>query len=143
MKKLLLGSVLMLSSASAQAKEYNVDYVTCYDGDTCTFDFHLGFGIKSRQSIRWCDVDTPEIRPLKTRKRATEARDYVRNLLIKAKRIVVDIQFKKNCVGAYCEADTFGRPLGYVYADGINLNELLLDKGVGVLDDKTCKEYRR
>ena len=143
MKKFILGSALLLATTSAQAKEYNVDYVTCYDGDTCTFDFDLGFGITSRQTIRWCDVDTPEIRPLKTRKRATEARDYVRALLKKAKRIVVDIQYKKNCEGKQCEARTFTRYLGYVYADGVNLNEVLLTKGVGTLTNQDCKEYQR
>jgi len=69
-------------------QRYAVEKVhSVYDGDTATLDLTLAgdprMGLRSvlRADVRLFGIDTPEIRPLKTRVAATEARDYFRNRL--------------------------------------------------------------
>lgn len=108
--------------------EYLAEYVRNYDGDTITFLIDLGFGVLKKENIRLIGIDTPEIRG-KDKEIAEEARDYVASVLKSANKIV--LKTYKNKKGKY------GRYLGTVIYDDVNLNNELLDKGfASVYGDK-------
>lgn len=125
-------------------KKYHATFVTCYDGDTCDFDFHLsanvGLGVQlgavlPNKRIRFCDIDTPEIRggTDESKAAAKRARDALIGWLTNARMIEIEVPQKKNCDFATrpdCDDDgKYGRLLSYVWADGVNLNQKLLDEG--------------
>jgi len=154
----LMFVVLMLLSAvaTAQTKRYYATFHSCYDGDTCYVDFHLGanvgLGISlgavlPKQGVRLCDIDAPEIRggTDATKAAAKRVRDVLSAWLRQAKSIEVEIPQKSNCDSSKfvnCDrTEKYGRWLGYLWADGVNLNKRLLDKGlVKVLVSKATGE---
>lgn len=99
------------------------EYVAAYDGDTATFNFHLPLNVSLMgQQVRFCDINAPEIRPLKTRVRGRMARDFLRKHLASSSKIYVLIPKERS-------KGKFGRWLGYVYTDNyVNVNKLLLEK---------------
>jgi len=104
--------------------EYKAEYLSNYDGDTIKFIVDLGFSTFMKITVRLSGVDTPELRdsdPVMKAK-AYEAKDFVRELLINAKEII--IKTEKDKTGKY------GRYLATVYYDGTNLNQQLVDAGM-------------
>lgn len=96
-----------------------------YDGDTCTVDIDLGFGIWMRkQKLRLLGIDTPELRG-EERQEGLKVRDYVRELILD-KEVVIESERDKS--GKY------GRWLATIWIDGVNLNQTLLTEGM-------AKEY--
>ena len=147
MKTVVIAVVLMFASvANAQEfKRYYATYHSCYDGDTCYFDFHVGAGVGlgvslgavlPKQGVRLCDIDAPEIRggTAETKIAAKAVRDMISSWLSDAKSIEVEIPQKSRCdhtLHVNCDkTEKYGRWLGYIWADGVNLNEKLLEKGV-------------
>lgn len=102
-----------------------VEYLKVYDADSITVrikNIHPLFGGGQKGiAIRVLGVDTPEIRgkTLCEKLKAKEARDYVRSLLKKAKRIDVENVSR----GKYF------RVVGNVIIDGKSLTSKLLAKG--------------
>lgn len=76
---------LLLIATASQAEElrdplrrHPIEAVrSVYDGDTMTLDIGLGQSMFTRATIRLYGIDTPEIRPLKSRAAAKAARDFV------------------------------------------------------------------
>jgi|TARA_Y100000782_G_C10139429_1_gene246526 micrococcal nuclease len=101
-------------------------YVTdVYDGDTITCDINLGFGIKyTKQKIRLYGIDTPELRG-EEREEGLRVRDYVREKILNKNIILHSYRDSKG---------KYGRYLGDIYYDNINLNKELLEK-------KMAKKY--
>jgi len=128
-------TTLILAAALTAQGEYSASFVSCYDGDTCTFNVHLGMDVVLvDQHVRFCDVNTPEIRPLATREAATKARDALVGWLKEAKKVVLRVPQKKNCNVAAGDTGCdkrgkYGRWLVYVLADTINLNQRLVTEG--------------
>ena len=92
-----------------------------YDGDSVTLDISLGLGVHLHdQKIRLYGIDTPEIRGTK-RPAGLVARDRLRELVLN-EWVLVETIFDRT--GKY------GRLLGVLYKDGVNINELLLDEGL-------------
>lgn len=123
--------ILSLLSASPELRTYEATYVSCYDGDTCYFNFHLGFDvILANQAVRFCDIDTVEMKG-DTKEEAIKVRDGVHEVLVTAKHIQILIQQKSNCkpTDFGCDKRTFTRWLGYIIVDGMNLNQKMLDIG--------------
>jgi len=146
----------LLLALSPNIRSYTAVFHSCWDGDTCYFDFHLsaavGLGISlgavmPKQGVRFCDIDAPEISggTLGTKAAAKLARDTMTKWLSDAKVVRIDIPQKHNCdpeVHYNCDqVEKYGRWLGYVYADGVNLNQKLLDQGLAVplISDVTGK----
>ena len=138
-------SMLIPNQTWAPVRSYTAVFHSCFDGDTCYFDFHLsasvGLGISlgavmPKQGLRLCDIDAPEISggTVETKAAAKVARDTLSKWLSEAKILRVDIPQKNNCDPAIhynCDqTEKYGRWLGYIYADGVNLNQKLLGLGL-------------
>lgn len=100
--------------------KYKAIIVSVYDGDTCTADIDLGFGIWMKdQKLRLYGINTPEMRG-EEKERGKEVRDYVRQLIL-GKEVIVETQKDK--------AGKYGRWLATIWIDDINLNEKLILEG--------------
>ena len=100
---------------------YNATCTSVYDGDTVTLDIDLGFNfIIARQKIRLLGINTPEVRG-DEREQGLVVRDRVRDLILN-KDVILESHRDKS--GKY------GRWLGTIYLDGVNVNQLLLDEGL-------------
>lgn len=110
------------------AKNYgNIEakYINNYDGDTITVDINnyppiIGDNI----TVRIKGIDTPEIKS-KNKKDAIKAKGIVRDLLVRAHKIEL-----RNI-----ERDKYFRILADVYADDINISQVLIDKHLAVKYD--------
>ena len=92
---------------------------SCYDGDTCT--------TIDGEKIRLACIDTPEIKGKKADPiKAKEARDFLNNLISNKK---VSIRRITN--------DRYGRTVGELFKNDINIQELIVQKGYG----KIYKRY--
>ena len=101
----------------------DIDSISVYDGDTIKCDIDLGFSIiLKKQSVRSLGINCPEIRTKDERERALgyEARDQLRHILEKADVIALQSHGKGK----------FGRILGTLFADGKNVNEMMIDLGL-------------
>lgn len=71
---------------------YEAIITSVYDGDTCTADIDLGFGVwLHKQKLRLYGIDTPEIRTkdLKEKEAGYAARDFLRELIL-GKKVLVE-----------------------------------------------------
>jgi len=105
---------------------YEAFVTEVYDGDSITADIRLGLGIwKKGEKIRLYGINTPEIRGGTPEEKAHgfAARDYLRALILN-KAIILETH--KDKTGKY------GRLLGTIWIDGVNVNLLLIDKGHAV-----------
>mgnify|MGYP003684246281 FL=1 len=96
-----------------------------YDGDTCTVDIDLGLNVVIRkEKVRLYGIDTPELRGVdpETKAKGIEARGWLRDQLDGADEVL--IRTHKDKSGKY------GRLLGELFADGVNLNETLVELGM-------------
>jgi micrococcal nuclease len=102
---------------------YSAMVTSVYDGDTVTVDIDLGFGVLlKKQKIRLLAINTPEIRG-EERPDGLIARDFLREKILNKQVIIKTF---KDSTGKY------GRWLGVIYKDGIDINQLLLDEGYAV-----------
>ena len=92
---------------------------SCYDGDTCT--------AIDGEKIRLACIDTPELKGKNSdTEKAIEARDFL-NKLVADKEISIKRITK----------DRYGRTVAELFIDGINIQELIRNKGYG----KIYKKY--
>ena len=101
----------------------DIDSISVYDGDTIKCDIDLGFSIiLKKQSVRSLGINCPEIRTKDERERALgyESRDQLRHILEEADVIALQSHGKGK----------FGRILGTLFADGKNVNEMMIDLGL-------------
>ena len=106
--------------------EYRSSLVKIIDGDTIDVDLDLGFAVVlKKQRIRLYGINTPEsrTRDLEEKRYGLAAKARLRELLEVAETIVVKTAIDKKARGKY------GRILGTIYADDINVNEKLLEEG--------------
>ena len=113
MKKVLKIIILILFvfqiSCGVVSQEYTVKYVS--DGDTITV---INNKTNKKIKVRLFGIDAPEI----TQEYGLESKEYLLGL-IKDKSIIV----KGNTY------DKYGRLLGTIYVDGININETMVQTG--------------
>ena len=121
MKRLLLhllASIALSNSESVFASLPSVSIKECYDGDTCT--------TFKGEKIRLACIDTPELKGLKADPTsAKEARDFVNKLVaneeVSIKRITID---------------KYGRTVGELFKNEVNIQELIVEKGYGEIYKK-------
>ena len=95
--------------------------VGVYDGDTVTLDIDLGFNHSmNNQKIRLFGINTPEVRGVE-REAGLISKQRVKDLILLKNVILIS---HKDKTGKY------GRWLGTIIVDGINVNQLLLDEGL-------------
>tara|TARA_B110000971_G_C19968534_1_gene481420 strand:- start:348 stop:686 length:339 start_codon:yes stop_codon:yes gene_type:complete len=103
--------------------QYKATVKSVYDGDTITCDIDLGFDVILRkQKIRLYGIDTPELRG-EEKERGIMVRDKVRELIDGKDIILKSIKDKKG---------KYGRWLGIIYIDELNLNDWLIDNDFAV-----------
>lgn len=103
--------------------EYSVELDRVVDGDTIDAYINLGFGIKLFRRIRLIGIDAPETRTKNSEEKhkGIAVKEWLINKLTDCKIIVIT---EKDTTGKY------GRVLGTIYADDININQLMIDNGL-------------
>ena len=122
MKRLLLpllAAIALPTSESSFASLPIVYIKDCYDGDTCT--------TLKGEKIRLACIDTPELKGWKADPiPAKEAREFVNKLLA-----TEEVSIKR------ITNDKYGRTVGELFKNGVNIQELIVEKGYG----KIYKKY--
>lgn len=95
---------------------YKAELVRVIDGDTVVLNIDLGHSIWIKRHIRLSDVYAPEIRTKDKDEKALgfKVKEYLNNLLINKKIVVKTIDEGK-----------FGRWLGIIWSDGIDVNNAI------------------
>jgi len=127
-KKLLIIALTFLLLFSVPG--FTLDYLypakveRVIDGDTIVVDLCLGLGvILDDQYIRFYGIDAWETRG-QEREKGLKAKEYLEERLSKGKiEIEVRPEWGQNGKGKY------GRWLGVIYVDGVNVNIELVEKG--------------
>jgi endonuclease YncB( thermonuclease family) len=107
---------------------YRVAEVTkIVDGDTIDVIIDLGFDIMYRSRVRLFGIDTPESRTRNKEEkvRGLLSKNFLKEHLKSSKKIVI-----KTHKGE--ETGKFGRILGEIFIDGININQKMCDEGYAV-----------
>jgi len=107
---------------------YKAKVVRVVDGDTVRMDINLGFGIiMSNESVRLVGIDAPEsrTRDLVEKEKGLASKDFLISLLPVGTDIIVQTTLDKS--GKY------GRVLGVLVKDQVNLNELMVAEGLAVV----------
>lgn len=108
--------------------EYKVkEIVKVYDADTITVIVDLGFNVSVKEVFRLVGINAPEVRG-DEREEGLIARDWLRERVFTAYETDCEIIIKtqKDRKGKY------GRWLGELFIDGININEQLIAEGYAV-----------
>lgn len=106
--------------------EYKCNVTRIVDGDTIDAEIQLGFDISFKSRIRLYGVDTPESR---TRDLDEKARGKLASAFLKEKiesADLVKVQTKLDKKGK------FGRVLGIIFADDLDLNQEMINKHLAV-----------
>ena len=100
--------------------------VKIIDGDTFDCIMDLGFDVLLEARVRMMGIDTPEsrTRDLEEKKFGLLAKEYLTEKLAK-EDIIVTTEVDN-------EKGKFGRILGWVWADGINVNKQMIDENMAV-----------
>ena len=118
-KSILILFLLIVFSSEINAKLPTTIIKSCYDGDTCT--------TIDGEKIRLACIDTPEIKGKKADPiPAKEAKDFLNNLLSNKKVSIRRVT-----------KDRYDRTVGELFINGINVQELIVQKGYG----KIYKRY--
>jgi micrococcal nuclease len=107
---------------------YRVAEVTkIVDGDTIDVIIDLGFDILYKSRVRLFGIDTPESRTSNDEEkvRGLLSKHFLEEHLNSSKKIVI-----KTHKGE--ETGKFGRILGEIFIDGININQKMCDEGYAV-----------
>jgi len=100
--------------------------VKTIDGDTFDCIMDLGFDVLLEARVRMMGIDTPEsrTRDLEEKKFGLLAKDFLSEKL-EAEDIIVTTEVDN-------EKGKFGRILGTVWAEGININQQMIDEHMAV-----------
>jgi len=101
--------------------EYSCEVKKVVDGDTVDVVLDLGFDILYKSRVRLYGIDTPESR---TRNKDEKARGKMASAFLKeaiedGEKVVIQTKLKDS-------RGKFGRVLGDVVVDGVNINQLMV-----------------
>ena len=102
--------------------EYACKVQRVVDGDTVDVVLNLGFDIMYKSRVRLYGIDTPESRTrnLDEKARGKMAGAFLKNKIDSGKKVVIQTKLKDS-------RGKFGRVLGNIIVDGININQLMID----------------
>jgi len=107
---------------------YSIKEITrVVDGDTVKAVVDLGFNIFKNTTIRLYGIDAPETRTKNEEEKVKglEAKEYL--------RVIFDAITEEDTLILQSEKlDGFGRSLGVIYYNDVNINELLVKEGKAV-----------
>lgn len=106
--------------------EYKCYVSRIIDGDSLEASIDLGFGIMFNSKVRLYGIDTPESRTRDEDEKARGllAKQYLESKINSAKQVI--IQTEKDAKGK------FGRVLGKLFVDKININQSMIDNHLAV-----------
>jgi endonuclease YncB( thermonuclease family) len=109
---------------------FPVRYWRVYDGDTI-MDMYVdvGFGIHFVINGRLLDINAPEVRGVE-REAGLKAQRYLEGALTAATLVEIVTTRPANVRQPIAKKGKYGRWLIEVYADGVNLNEKLVSRGL-------------
>jgi len=107
--------------------EYSCEVKSVVDGDTVDVILNLGFDIFYKSRVRLYGIDTPESR---TRNKDEKARGkmaaaYLEDAINNGNTVVIQTKLKDS-------RGKYGRVLGNVLVDDVNINEQMVDKHLAV-----------
>ena len=102
--------------------EYSCKVERVVDGDTVDVVLNLGFDIMYKSRVRLYGIDTPESRTrnLDEKARGKMAGAFLKNKIDAGEKVVIQTKLKDS-------RGKFGRVLGNIIVDGININQLMID----------------
>ena len=102
--------------------EYACKVERVVDGDTVDVVLNLGFDIMYKSRVRLYGIDTPEsrTRDLDEKARGKMAGAFLKNAIDTGEKVVIQTKLKDS-------RGKFGRVLGNIIVDGININQLMID----------------
>ena len=106
--------------------EYSCVVDRVVDGDTVDVTIDLGFKIFHKARVRMYGIDTPEsrTRDLDEKARGILSKSFLQDALVQSNKVIIKTQ--KDAKGK------FGRILGELYVNDININQLMVDKYLAV-----------
>ena len=121
MKKIYVLILFFVCISSISAKEIEVKFSNCVDGDTAKFIYK-----EEEITARFLAIDTPEtVHPTKEEEKyGKEASDYTCKKIKEAKEIILEFDEDSD------EKDKYGRYLVWVFVDSNLLQEKLVSKGL-------------
>ena len=102
--------------------EYNCTVERVVDGDTIDVVLDLGFDILYKSRVRLYGIDTPESRTrnLDEKVRGKMASAFLRKAIEEGEKVCIQTKLKDS-------RGKFGRVLGDVVVDGVNINQSMVD----------------
>lgn len=122
---LLLIAFSLQTSMKAQDYDYPAFINEVYDADTVTATIYLGFGNYTVQKIRLYGINAPEMRG-EEKEKGTISRDSLRNRILGKNVRIKTLQDKQG---------KYGRYLGIIYSDTLNLNKWLVREKLAIEQD--------
>ena len=108
--------------------EYRCKIRRVVDGDTVDIDIDLGFGVwLHKERVRIYGIDTPESRTRDKEEKVFGklAGAYLTKHIKEAKRVTIKTEYED-------AKGKFGRVLGQVWCDGVNINAKMVSEGYAV-----------
>jgi len=101
---------------------YKAKCLRVIDGDTIVAEVDLGFSTFKRVNVRLVGIDAPEVRTrdLKEKERGKESKDYLEDIF----------SINKNFTLISNKLDKYGRCLGTIMIDDLNINEEMVELGL-------------
>ncbi len=115
--------------------EYACEVKRVVDGDTIDVVLDLGFDIFHKSRVRLYGIDTPESRTrnLDEKARGKMAGAFLKDAIKKGEKVVIQTKLKDS-------RGKFGRVLGDVIVDGVNINKALVENNYAVAYHGQSKE---
>ena len=106
--------------------EYSCEIDRVVDGDTVDVIIDLGFKIFHKARVRMYGIDTPEsrTRDLDEKARGILSKSFLQDAFVHSNIVIIKTQ--KDAKGK------FGRVLGELFVNDININQLMVDKYLAV-----------
>tara|TARA_R100000935_G_scaffold10010_1_gene19991 strand:- start:112 stop:537 length:426 start_codon:yes stop_codon:yes gene_type:complete len=107
--------------------EYDCEVTKVVDGDTVKAIICVGFDILYKSTIRLYAIDTPEsrTRDLDEKARGNLAKYFLKDSIENGKKVVIKTHLKDS-------RGKFGRVLGTIWVDGVNINQALVENHLAV-----------
>ena len=107
---------------------YKIELLRVVDGDTVDVRIDLGFNVWHKCRVRLVGINAPEsrTRDKEEKKRGLAAKQWLIDTLESAQE---DLEMKSYGSGKY------GRVLGEIYINDVNINQLMVDEGHAVKYD--------
>jgi len=107
--------------------EYSCKVERVVDGDTIDVVLDLGFDILHKCRVRLYGIDTPESRTrnLDEKARGKMAGAYLKEAVDNGTKVVIETKLKDS-------RGKYGRVLGNVVVDGVNINEAMIENSLAV-----------